>query len=113
MVVTLTNIGQIYKIRGEYQNALHMYKEAIAIQRQFWEFTSDISSTSLHCLIHYQTRNYIKAIEVYQRPFVFAGTPTVTTLNVASTLNSIGLVLFKMELHELAMQNFLESLHPN
>ena len=31
-------------------------------------------------------------------------------LDIASSLNSIGLVLFKLKLHELAMQSFMESL---
>jgi hypothetical protein len=46
-----------------------------------------------------------------KRRYVFDVTHMVMIiLEVASTLNSIGLVLFKMELHDLAMQSFIEGL---
>jgi tetratricopeptide (TPR) repeat protein len=91
--VTLTNIGQIYKIRGELQNALHMYKEAIAIQRQSGSSHRHFFDTRFHRLIHYQTRNYIKRLEVYQEALRIRRDAYGDNLNVASTLNSIGLVI--------------------
>ena len=74
--------------------------------------SADIASTlSAIALIHYQTHSYTKSLEVYQealrlRREVYGD----SHLEVASTLNSIGLVLFKMELNDYAERYIVDAL---
>jgi tetratricopeptide (TPR) repeat protein len=65
IVVTLTNVSQIYKLKGDFHKALRFYQQAIAIQKQNLEedHPSIAASLSSIALLHYQTRNYTKALE--------------------------------------------------
>lgn len=68
ITVTLNNIGQIYKLQGEYDKALLMYKEAAAIQCLALRSShlSVASTLSNVTLIYYQKGNYFKPLNTYQ-----------------------------------------------
>ena len=114
IIITLTNIGEIYKIRGEYQEALRVHKEAFKIQcKRLGKSHPDLCSTLLSvAAIHYDAQNYGKARKTYERVLQIQrdACGDHDDLDVASTLFSMGLVLFKMEYNEHALHAFEESL---
>jgi tetratricopeptide (TPR) repeat protein len=132
IMVTLSNIGQIYKECGDLNAAALVYQQVLDLQLQQQQQQQQQQTTTLALsaprnnseaclaitysnlgLIHYQNRNHLAALEMYQealriRRQVYGDDEE--NLEVAATLNSIGLVLFKLGLFELAIQSFSEGL---
>jgi len=115
----LTKMGEIYKILGEYQEALHMHKEVFEIKRNRLGGTyshPDLCSTLSHVAsIHYETRQYEKSLKTYQQVLQIQRYNELSScqehlFDISSTLVSIGLVFFQMEYHQYALHTFEESL---
>jgi tetratricopeptide (TPR) repeat protein len=114
IAVTLSNIAQIHKQRGELSKALSLYKEVYAIQIASVRSRdpAEVATTLSHmAMIYYQSRNYSSALDLYQEALsIRRETFGELNLDVASTLNSIGLVLFKLRNLPMAMDSFSQSL---
>jgi len=110
----LTKMGEIYKIRGDYQEALSVHKEVFEIKRKQVGGAyphPDLCSTLSHvAAIHYETKCYEKSLKTYQQVLQIQRYNAADRLEVSSTLVSIGLVFFKMEYHQYALHTFEESL---
>jgi tetratricopeptide (TPR) repeat protein len=118
--VTLSNIGQIHKHRGEYKQAVVHYKEALRIQKRQNRSSSGSDGRGfLHpnaamtmsniAMIYYQTQSFDKALDMYQEALCIRVEAFGDEhLDVSSTLNSIGMVLFKKgnQHHDMAMEAF-------
>jgi tetratricopeptide (TPR) repeat protein len=112
IAVTLCNIAQIHRQRGHTSAALELYEEALALQQESLEYPDPSAAVTLaHIgLIHYQTKRYGLALERFQEALLIRQEFGEDNLDVASCLNSMGLVLFKLGLPELALERFTESL---
>jgi tetratricopeptide (TPR) repeat protein len=112
IAVTLCNIAQIHKQRGNIPASLQLYEEALDLQRNTSAFPDPSAAVTLANigLIHYQTKQYGVALEKFQEALLIRQELGEDNLDVASCLNSMGLVLFKLGLPEIALQRFIESL---
>ena len=104
VAVTISNIGLINYQTRNYTKALDLYQEALRIRRDaFGENNLEVASCkslALHCGSLVSWNQSDSTVLVLSRfvSCLFAG------------LNSLGLVLFKLGLHDMAMQSFSESL---
>jgi tetratricopeptide (TPR) repeat protein len=109
LAITLSNLGQIHKVRGELATALKFYKEVAIIQRErLGDSSLDLAETlSAIGLIHFESKAYDKALREFQEVLnIERRVHGENSLDVASTLNSMGLALYKLRFDELAMQSF-------
>jgi tetratricopeptide (TPR) repeat protein len=114
ILATLQNIAQIHRDCGSFDDALGKYKELYSLQLEtFGPNSLDIAKTlTLMGHMHYQKKEYTSSIELYQQALQiqrdFFGSDD--SLEIASTLNSIGLVLFQEGILDLAKACFTDSL---
>jgi tetratricopeptide (TPR) repeat protein len=112
ILITKINIARVYKHCNNYSCALKYYKDVHQMQIKLYgpshiEIAFTLSSMGL---MHYQMQSFRKSLNCYQDALRIRldkyGTSEHTT--VLETVNSIGLVLFKLGLNSLAKQSFQE-----
>jgi tetratricopeptide (TPR) repeat protein len=106
MIITLTNIANIHKLRENFADALHALKKAQTAQMDHYGPNSiDLAETcSSIGLIQYRIKAFGEAFDSYQQALSIRRYfyDDDFHLEIASTLNSIGLVAFKLEMFDLA-----------
>ncbi|KAL3922903.1 MAG: hypothetical protein SGILL_001953 [Bacillariaceae sp.] len=113
-IITQTNLAHIYKQLGKHDQALNAYMEVFKMQ------SATFGNESLHVaetlssigLMQYHLRDYESSFESYQQALHIRRQSYGNDdhPDVASTLNSVGLVLFKQDMFDLAKKCFMESL---
>jgi tetratricopeptide (TPR) repeat protein len=106
MIITLTNIANIHKLRDNFADALCIFKKAKTVQMDHYGPNSiDLAETcSSIGLIQYRMKAFGEAFDSYQQALSIRRDfyEDDFHLDIASTLNSIGLVAFKLEIFDLA-----------
>jgi tetratricopeptide (TPR) repeat protein len=106
MIVTLTNIANIHKLRENFADALGGFKKAQAAQMDHYGPNSiDLAETcSSIGSIQYRMKAYGEAFDSYRQALSIRRDfyEDDFHLDIASTLNSIGLVAFKLGIFDLA-----------
>jgi tetratricopeptide (TPR) repeat protein len=114
IIITLTNIGHINKQLGEYKKALTAYRQVHRMQvKTFGADSFDTAETmSSIGLMQYHVKDYATSFESYQEALRIRRQhfDSDDHPDIASTLNSIGLVLFKQDVFDLAKKCFTQSL---
>ncbi|CAJ1961415.1 unnamed protein product [Cylindrotheca closterium] len=114
LIITQTNIAHIHRQLGQHQDARNEYKRVLMMQIEaFGEDGIQLAEThaciGLMCSRMEDNENTVKsyqaALRVYRHHYGTNEHP-----NIASTLNSIGLALFKQGVFELAKACFSEGL---
>jgi tetratricopeptide (TPR) repeat protein len=113
-IITQTNLAHIYKQIGQHKQALKAYLAVYEMQIvTFGADTLQVAETlSSIGLMQYHLRDYESSFESYQQALhVRRGCYGIDDHpDIASTLNSVGLVLFKQDMFDLAKKCFAESL---
>ena len=114
VIITVTNIAHVHKHMWNYEKALSVYSYACRLQVESFGASSIEVATTLSNigLMQYHLKSYQKAFEAYQealriRRDIFGGDDHP---DVASNLNSLGLVLFKQDLLDMAKDCFFAAL---
>ena len=122
IVISLLNVAQIHKQRGDYSTAFKVYREVYAIHFEtFGPDSMEVATTvSSMALMKYLVKDYQVSLNFYQealrlhreRKVGVSSKQDLDTrdMDIASTLNSIGLVLFKMDYFDMAKDVFVECL---
>jgi tetratricopeptide (TPR) repeat protein len=114
IIITMTNIARIYELRKEYPEALLAYNEVRTLQEEaFGSSSIEIAAThSSMGLMQYNMMCYKGAFDSYQEALRVRRKHCETDEHpdIASSLNSLGLVLFKQNLYEQGHKCFMESL---
>jgi tetratricopeptide (TPR) repeat protein len=123
IVISLLNCAQIHKQKGSYNNAFDIYREVYNIHLDACgpdslEVATTVSSMAL---MKYLVKDYRVALNFYQEALRLHRERPANDdskeqqqqrdMDVASSLNSIGLVLFKMDYFDMATDAFLECLN--
>ncbi|KAG7369202.1 tetratricopeptide repeat protein [Nitzschia inconspicua] len=113
-IITQTNLAHIYKQLGQHDQALKAYMAVYKMQMvTFGANTLQVAETlSSIGLMQYHLRDYESSFESYQQALHIRRScyGSDDHPDVASTLNSVGLVLFKQDMFDLAKKCFAESL---
>ena len=118
VVISLLNIAQIYKAKGDFDNAFGIYHDVYSIHldtcgSDSLDVTTCISSMGL---MKYLAKDYRIALNFYREALrlhrlnVGNRAAEARDADLASTLNSIGLVLFKMHEFDASKDAFVECL---
>lgn len=114
IVVTLMNIAQIHRGRGNFADALEKYVEVHKLQvKSGGVNTLEVANTLSNMgLMQYQLKQYSASFDFYQEALRIQRDHfgDADNLDIASTLNSIGLVLFNQNIYGLARGCFNDSL---
>jgi len=114
ILVTLMNIAQIHRQRGNFVDALIKYTEMHALQlKKFGPNSIEVANTISNMgLMEYQLKSYSTSFELYQETLRIQRDHHGTDdhVDIAATLNSIGLVLFNQGMFRLAKKCFSDSL---
>ena len=114
ILVTLMNMAQVHRQRGDYRAALNHYTAVHACTvKVFGENSLETANTLSNMgQMQYQLKACDDAFELYQNALRiqrdYHGTDD--HLDIASSLNSIGLILFQQGVHGLAKSCFFDSL---
>lgn len=123
IVISLLNVAQIHKQKGAYSTAFKVYREVYAIHFEtFGPDSMEVATTvSSMALMKYLVKDYQVSLNFYQealrlhreRKLDMSSKQDLDTrdMDIASTLNSIGLVLFKMDYFDMAKDAFVECLN--
>ena len=133
MAITLSNLGQIHKDRGDLRSAIQVFQQAADIQRVSLCLNDVVESSqqqgvherhlqreklqqqqillaetlSSIGLLHFEMQEYEKSFVTFQEVIPLeCAVHGENSLEMAATLNSMGLVLYKLRYDELAMQSF-------
>jgi tetratricopeptide (TPR) repeat protein len=112
IAITLCNIAQIHKVKGNIEESLRLYGQVYVIQVASVGCADPIVAVTLSniAFLQYQCHHYKSAYETYQEVLRIRRTAFgENDLHVAATLNSMGLVLYKLGEFEMALQNFMSS----
>ena len=101
IIVSLTNIGHVYSYSRDHAMALQYYMEAYEMQCCNYGGSTDdvrlLSLVSRIALMHYKLKDYALSLTMYRKALLFEELKYgPNTLQVASTQNTIGLVLFEL-----------------
>jgi tetratricopeptide (TPR) repeat protein len=110
IAITLCNIAQIHKVKGNLEESLRLYMEVYIIQVASVGACDPIVAVTLSNIgfLQYQCHQYKSAYETYQEVLHIRRTTLGDdNLHVAATLNSMGLVLYKLGELEMALENFM------
>lgn len=114
IMVTLMNMAQIHRHRGCFATALNLCSQLRTLQLQaYGQDSLEVSRTlSYMGLIHLQRKDFASALDFYEEALriQLAGAASDGSTEIASTLNSIGLVVFNQGLYNLAYTCFTDSL---
>ena len=113
LIITLTNMAQIYRSMNQFKHALAAYQKVLDLTKT--SSGSNLQVADVLCsigLMNYHLCDYENAFDSYQEALRVRRELYRTDEHpeIASNLNSLGLVLFKQEMYELAKGCFLESL---
>lgn len=110
IAITLCNIAQIHKVKGNIEESLRLYGQVYAIQVASVGSADPIVAVTLSniAFLQYQCHHYRSAYETYEEVLQIRHTAYgENNLQVAATLNSMGLVLYKLGEFEVALQKFM------
>jgi len=122
-VISLLNMAQIHKQTGAYKKAFKLYREVYNIHfENFGPSSVEVATTiSSMALMKYLAKDYQVALNFYQEALRLHRERKVDSsskhdlqvrdMDIASTLNSIGLILFKMNFFDFAKDAFVECLN--
>jgi len=101
IVISLLNVAQIHKQKGDYRTAFKVYREVYNIHFETHGANSmEVATTiSSMALMKYLVKEYQISLNFYQEALRLhrARTDANREMDIAATLNSIGLVRFKMD----------------
>ena len=112
IAITLCNIAQIHKAKGNIDESLRLYGQVYIIQVASVGSLDPIVAVTLSNIgfLQYQRHQYKSAYETYQEVLLIRQTAFGEhNLHVAATLNSMGLVLYNMGELEMALEKFMRS----
>eukprot|EP00980_Cylindrotheca_fusiformis_P028183 scaffold22586_cov138-Cylindrotheca_fusiformis.AAC.3 len=114
MIITLSNIAHVYKLSGQSAKSLSVYRRILEMQDRSTGFERvEVANTLSHIgMLEYNLKDFDASFESYQHALrilreVHDGE---NHLCIAATLNSIGLVLFKKDLFQMARLCFVRAL---
>jgi tetratricopeptide (TPR) repeat protein len=110
IAITLCNIAQIYKVKGNLEESLCLYGQVYIIQVASVGSCDPIVAVTLSNIgfLQYQCHQYQSAYETYQEVLLIRRTAFgENNVHVAATLNSMGLVLYKLGELEMALEKFV------
>jgi tetratricopeptide (TPR) repeat protein len=114
LLVTLANIAQIHRHRGNFAAALLKYAEIHSLQiKSLGPNSLEVAETLSNMgLMEYQLKAFSAAFALYQSALRIQRDHYRTDdhIDIASTLNSIGLILFNQGVYDLAKSCFTDSL---
>ena len=114
IIVTMTNIAGLFKQKGDHDKALALYQAVYKMQASsFGQNTLEVAVTLSNIgLMQYHRKEYGASFESYQSALRIRRNhhQTLEHADIASNLNSLGLVLFKIDSFQTSKQCFLESL---
>lgn len=113
IALTLLKIAQTYKEQQDYGESMKFYNELYKIQLDVYGPSSPEIASCLSCmgLVQYLKGNYRSSLRFYREALrVREGLPKseATQLDISQTLNSIGLISFKIKSYEKAKQAFIK-----
>jgi tetratricopeptide (TPR) repeat protein len=106
----LNNIGLIYKIKGDYDNALKYYREALHIDKQLEKLSGEAVILSNIGMIYHAKGDYDNALQ-HLRDALQIDEKLGDLQGKAVRLNNIGLIYNAQGDYEKAMQHYKEVLH--
>jgi tetratricopeptide (TPR) repeat protein len=120
IVISMLNIAQIHKQKGDYTAAFTLYREVYNIHLDtFGSDSMEVATTlSSMALMKYLTKDYRVSLSFYDEALrIHRASPMESSMastrdmDIAATLNSIGLARFKMDDFDQAKDAFLECLN--
>ena len=107
---TLNDIGEIFRIKGEYQKALKNYELALNIAEHLGTDTGKLVIFNNISNIYQKQGNYKEALKYYKSAFKYADRLRDLSRK-ATILNNIGMIFRAKSQYDSALKNYQEALN--